>query len=410
GDWENLPHGLGRLGPRVSKPATSHQSLVPIKTESKWVAAEAEHTKEEVKKSGLEDAKEIDQVLGLSNRELNDTIEATLDDMISEASETKKSATTPKAPGKKKQQYRLDYKNSPYPNHPLPNPDACEEVHLILVGEHGAVVQPATIPPPSREVAGCGEVPDILDAILRTVLSANTSMGNSNKALAGLIAAFPHEDTIIDWNAVRLAAVKCVYDAIKCGGLANVKSSQIKKLLDIVFQQNIDRRAALIEEEKTGIPAELVGIEGLTKQQKAEEVSRIAKNPLTLDWIFEIKDTSKVMDELIKLPAVGIKTASCVILFNMRRPSFAVDTHVWRLCRYLGWAPVTANPNQTFNHCDLRVPDHLKYALHQLFICHGQKCHRCNAKTNAGTSEWNNSICVLEQLVTRMEAKKQPDY
>ena len=108
------------------------------------------------------------------------------------------------------------------------------------------------------------------------------------------------------------------------------------------------------------------------------------------------------------MPGIGVKTASCVILFCMKRPSFAVDTHVWRHCKWLGWVPEKATRDQTFSHCEVRVPDHLKYSLHQLFLRHGKTCGRCRANTSAGTKEWDEANCPIEHLVSRKEARKQP--
>jgi hypothetical protein len=92
----------------------------------------------------------------------------------------------------------------------------------------------------------------------------------------------------------------------------------------------------------------------------------------------------------------------------MKRPSFAVDTHVYRHCKWLGWVPEKASRDQTFSHCEVRVPDHLKYSLHQLFLRHGKTCGRCRANTSAGTKEWDATVCPIEHLVTRKEARKMP--
>ena len=113
------------------------------------------------------------------------------------------------------------------------------------------------------------------------------------------------------------------------------------------------------------------------------------------------------MTEMTKLPGIGVKTASCVILFCMKRPSFAVDTHVWRHCKWLGWVPPGTDRNKTFSHCEVRIPDHLKYSLHQLFLQHGKKCPRCRENTSAGTKEWDEAQCPIDHLVTRTEGRKQ---
>jgi adenine-specific DNA glycosylase len=113
------------------------------------------------------------------------------------------------------------------------------------------------------------------------------------------------------------------------------------------------------------------------------------------------------MKELIKYPGIGPKTASCVLLFCMQRPSFAVDTHVFRLCRWLDWVPPKATRNSAYSHCEVRVPDHLKYALHQLFIRHGKTCPRCRAATSVGSEGWDKG-CPIDHLVKRTGKRKDP--
>lgn len=40
---------------------------------------------------------------------------------------------------------------------------------------------------------------------------------------------------------------------------------------------------------------------------------------------------------LTSLPGVGLKVARCTMLFGLGRPAFAVDAHIWRVTRRLGW-------------------------------------------------------------------------
>jgi endonuclease III len=40
---------------------------------------------------------------------------------------------------------------------------------------------------------------------------------------------------------------------------------------------------------------------------------------------------------LLTLPGVGLKVARCVLSFGLGRGSFAVDAHIWRVTRRLGW-------------------------------------------------------------------------
>lgn len=46
----------------------------------------------------------------------------------------------------------------------------------------------------------------------------------------------------------------------------------------------------------------------------------------------------KTMEELVSLPGVGRKTASCVLTYAYKIPAIAVDTHVFRVVHRMGWA------------------------------------------------------------------------
>lgn len=46
----------------------------------------------------------------------------------------------------------------------------------------------------------------------------------------------------------------------------------------------------------------------------------------------------RTMEELVALPGVGRKTASCVLWYAYGIPAMAVDTHVARITQRLGWA------------------------------------------------------------------------
>jgi DNA-(apurinic or apyrimidinic site) lyase len=112
-------------------------------------------------------------------------------------------------------------------------------------------------------------------------------------------------------------------------------------------------------------------------------------------------NTEEAYVALIQYPGIGVKTAACVILFCLQRPCYAVDTHVWRLTKDLGWVPPKANEIKTFAHCQVRVPDEYKYKLHQLFWHHGQECVRCRADTTKKSKGWDEG-CPIDHLVTRV--------
>jgi endonuclease III len=315
--------------------------------------------------------------------------------------------------------YGLTPGKSPFPNWPHPTPEECKIVCDLLSTVHGEVKQPETIPAPSLTVTGCGEVPSVLDALIRTRLSAATSCGNSARAFAGLVHRFGVlEEGIgkgsVNWNKVRLADTKDVFEAIKAGGLADVKSKSIKEILQMVWEENQARRKSLASDGMAP------GSTNEASEEKKVEIEKAEADVLSLDHL-HLLPTEEAFNALTKYPGIGPKTASCVLLFCLRRPSFAVDTHVFRFCRWLGWVPPPGDPaclppnskgklgkpneRTTYAHCEVRIPDDLKYPLHQLFIKHGKTCPRCRAITGENSEGWDKG-CVIDHLVKRTGVRK----
>ncbi|KAI0484056.1 DNA glycosylase [Xylariaceae sp. FL0804] len=108
------------------------------------------------------------------------------------------------------------------------------------------------------------------------------------------------------------------------------------------------------------------------------EQAREKYGTYSLDHLFAASDED-AMREMLGFQGVGPKTASCVLLFCLRRESFAVDTHVHRLAGLLGWRPPGCSREQAHAHLDARVPDEDKYGLHVLLIKHGKTCEECRA-------------------------------
>ena len=293
---------------------------------------------------------------------------------------------------KKSNSYGLTPGISPYPTYPHPTPSECQEVNSLLSAHHGLHTAPATIPTPSLKTPGCGEVPSILDALIRTRLSAATNGKNSSAAFQGLVDRFGVLKSgsgkgSVDWDAVRRADVREVYEAIQNGGLAKVKSRDIKDILQMVYAENQVRRR-----------------EGAEGENNPITTADVDKNIISLDHLHALKTNDEIMSALTKYPGIGVKTASCVMLFCMHRPSFAVDTHVFRLLKWLRWIPpdVRTTEINAFRHVEVKVPDELKYSLHKLFVLHGRTCGSCRARAAGDRGEGNvGGICVIEHLVKR---------
>jgi endonuclease III len=318
---------------------------------------------------------------------------------------------TPKKSPKKKENYGLTPGITPYPDYPRPTHEECQEVVRLLEKVHGHVEAPKAIPPPSLDVSGCGEVPSVLDALIRTRLSANTTNKNSSTAFQGLVARFGTlKEGIgkgsVDWDAVRQAPQREVFKAIERGGLADRKSKDVQAILQIAYEENQARKAALTDPTTNPI-----GAEQEPESEKQEEITKATQNIISLDHL-HLLSTDDAINQMLTYPGIGPKTASCVALFCLQRPSFAVDTHVFRLCQYLGWVPKTTKKGQpkvdrntTYSHCDVRIPDELKYPLHQLLIKHGKTCPRCRAATGLSSEVWEKG-CPIEHLVKRHGVKK----
>lgn len=320
----------------------------------------------------------------------------------SPSSQKPASGAKPKAKSKSNP-YGLSPGESPYPEYPHPTSAECVEVNRILTSVHGRVTAPKTIPTPSLTSSGCGEVPSVLDALIRTRLSAATNGANSSRAFRGLVERFGViQEGVgkgsVDWDAVRTAERGEVFEAIKSGGLAVVKSRDIQNILQMVHEENQTRRDELVK-------GEAASVQGVKHEHADEEQGEVAKADaavLSLDHL-HLLSSDEAFNKLIQYPGIGPKTASCVLLFCLQRPSFAVDTHVFRLTKWLGWVPRDkATRNSTYAHLDVRIPDELKYPLHYLFIKHGKTCGWCNAKAGAKDRAGK---CPLAHLMVRSGAK-----
>ncbi|KAL6240969.1 hypothetical protein RBB50_012064 [Rhinocladiella similis] len=224
---------------------------------------------------------------------------------------------------------------SPFPDFHHPTPEECKVAHRILASLHGARVRPKEVVA-STTRAGCGDSPSVLDALVRTILSQNTSDKNSTRAKLSMDKVYGGSDK---WDAIVAGGQAKLQEAIKCGGLSVVKS---KVIISILKQAH----------EKYG--------------------------EYSLDHLHQAS-SEDAMREMLSFQGVGPKTASCVLLFCLQRESFAVDTHVWRITGLLGWRPKSASRDETYAHLDVMIPDEDKYGLHILLVTHGKKCDECKA-------------------------------
>ena len=193
-----------------------------------------------------------------------------------------------------------------------------------------------------------------LDELILTILSQNTSSANYGRAFAGLRERFP------SWDEVRLADESEIEDAIRVGGLARIKSGRIKRVLNEIH----DMRGETI-----------------------------------LDFIGEMPD-KEARAFLIRFEGVGLKTASCVLMFSLGRPVFPVDTHVHRIARRLGLIGASVSAEAAHDILGEMIPDELVYSLHVNLVTHGRRvCKAQNPKCGE---------CVLLILCPYGHARMSP--
>ncbi len=94
------------------------------------------------------------------------------------------------------------------------------------------------------------------------------------------------------------------------------------------------------------------------------------------------------VDELMKLPGVGRKTASVIASVVYNKPAMAVDTHVFRVSARVGLTRGAKTPFETEKQLVRYIPDelipkaHHWLILHGRYVCHARKpeCIRCGLK------------------------------
>ena len=165
-----------------------------------------------------------------------------------------------------------------------------------------------------------------LDELVMTILSQNTNDTNSGRAFQALRRQFP------TWQEVLAAPTDQVAEAIRVGGLANIKAPRIQAIL-------------------------------CKLQQERGELNLGFLDDLPLD---------EARDYLNALPGVGPKTTACVLLFALHRPAMPVDTHVHRIALRLELVPPKTSAEKAHTLLEALIPPELYYPFHLNFILHGR--------------------------------------
>ncbi|MBO8460450.1 MAG: endonuclease III [Bacteroidetes bacterium] len=94
------------------------------------------------------------------------------------------------------------------------------------------------------------------------------------------------------------------------------------------------------------------------------------------------------VEQLVKMPGVGRKTANVIASVIYNKPAMAVDTHVFRVSERIGLTTNSKNPLQTERTLVKHIPQAMIPKAHHWLILHGRymclarkpKCEQCGLK------------------------------
>lgn len=157
---------------------------------------------------------------------------------------------------------------------------------------------------------------DPYKVLVRTILSQRTRDENTDQATNNLFSKYKDIYEIVE------APTEDVQELIKPAGFYRVKAGRIQEVSQILIDQ----------------------------------------------YGGEVPDT---LEELVKLPGVGRKTANCVLVFAFELPAIPVDTHVHRISNRMGLVN-TKNPDETEFELSKIAPRELWIKLNDLMVQFGQ--------------------------------------
>jgi endonuclease III len=202
------------------------------------------------------------------------------------------------------------------------------EINELLTARYGIPVRQKKLPKP-------------VDMLLATILSQNTNDNNSYRAYNNLLENFE------SWENILSVRQKVLEKIISVAGLTKQKAFAIKNFIKTIHSE---------------------------------------KRTITLDYLKEMNNDSAI-NELIRFKGVGVKTASCVLLFSLNRNVCPVDTHVHRIVNRLGIVK-SSTPDKTYFLLNEGFPENIAHQFHTNLIKLGREI--CKPQKPAC------SVCPLE--------------
>lgn len=219
---------------------------------------------------------------------------------------------------------------SPFPDFAHPKLAECAAAHTVLQHHHSAAVAQEFADPDTPET-----IANVLDAMIIAVLSQATSWPNAKRAMAGLRETYGE---LFAYDAILSRGEEVLQQALKPGGLHIRKAKIIFTILNQVQSTN----------------------------DKSWDLNSIIELP-----------NEQAMERLLQYKYIGPKSAFVVLGWCMKRNTFTVDTHCYRIAKLWGWTPKDASVEKTQQHLDAKIPAEYKFDLHFLMIQHGRTCVVC---------------------------------
>lgn len=181
---------------------------------------------------------------------------------------------------------------------------------------------------------------DLLDSLIRTILSQSTTDHNRDLAFSRLKHDFP------EWDSVANASNSAISRSIHQAGLGNQKAMCIRAFL------------RWLRKEKGNISLEFI-----RKESTEEAVALFTQHK-----------------------GIGVKTAYVTLMQASGRDLFPVDVHIHRIFRRLGLIGMKTTPEKTHYEVAPYVPKGRAFELHMNLLAFGRtictarnpKCFRCD--------------------------------
>jgi endonuclease-3 len=123
-------------------------------------------------------------------------------------------------------------------------------------------------------------------------------------------------------------------------------------------------------------------------------------------------EVPRTVDELVRLPGVGRKTAQVVVSVAFQVPALAVDTHIFRVANRLGLVGEDATtPDKVERQLKRLLPVEEWGEAHHLLILHGRytctaRSPQCEACAASACCPWKAALEQLPAPLTGLDPKK----